>query len=105
MAYLDVLDRAWPPDKPEPITFIVIPEYVAQPLVGADPLQPVRPAAATVLLGRPHTVVVDVPYRRDEPRSSEWASPMPSRTRAESMPAMTPTPVATDGLGLGPVVS
>ena len=24
LAYLDVLDRAWPPDKPEPITFIVI---------------------------------------------------------------------------------
>ena len=30
MAYLDVLDRAWPPDKPEPITFVVIPEYVAR---------------------------------------------------------------------------
>ena len=30
LAYLDVLDRAWPPDKQEPITFVVIPEYVAR---------------------------------------------------------------------------
>ena len=30
VAYLDVLDRAWPPDKPDAITFIVIPEYVAR---------------------------------------------------------------------------
>ena len=30
VAYLDVLDRAWPPDKPAPITFVVMPEYVAR---------------------------------------------------------------------------
>ena len=30
VAYLDVLDRAWPPDKPAPITFVVLPEYVAR---------------------------------------------------------------------------
>ena len=30
LAYLDVLDRAWPADKPEPITFVVVPEYVAR---------------------------------------------------------------------------
>ena len=30
VAYLDVLDLAWPPDKPAPITFVVIPEYVAR---------------------------------------------------------------------------
>ena len=30
LAYLDVLDAAWPPDKPSPITFVVIPEYVAR---------------------------------------------------------------------------
>ena len=30
MAYLDVLDPAWPPDKEAPITFVVIPEYVAR---------------------------------------------------------------------------
>ena len=46
LAYLDVLDQAWPPDKEAPITFVVIPEYVAQQLVGADPLQPVGQSAA-----------------------------------------------------------
>ena len=46
LAYLDVLDAAWPPDKHAPITFVVIPEYVARALVGADPVQPVRQAAA-----------------------------------------------------------
>ena len=30
VAYLDVLDRGWPPDKPDPITFVVMPEYVAR---------------------------------------------------------------------------
>ena len=29
-AYLDVLDAAWPPDKEAPITFVVLPEYVAR---------------------------------------------------------------------------
>jgi amino acid transporter len=67
VAYLDVLDRAWPPDKPEPITFVVIPEYVAshwwERLLYNQSARRLR----SVLLGRPHTVVVDVPYRRDEP--------------------------------------
>ena len=30
VAYLDVLDRAWPPEREHPITFVVIPEYVAR---------------------------------------------------------------------------
>jgi hypothetical protein len=67
MAYLDVLDRAWPPDKPEPITFIVIPEYVASHWWERILYNQSSRRLRTVLLGRPHTVVVDVPYRRDEP--------------------------------------
>jgi hypothetical protein len=67
MAYLDVLDRAWPPDKPEPVTFVVVPEYVAlhwwERLLYNQSSRRLR----AVLLGRPHTVVVDVPYRRDDP--------------------------------------
>ena len=46
LAYLDVLDAAWPPGKPEPITFVVIPEYVREQLVGASALQPVRKATS-----------------------------------------------------------
>jgi len=67
-AYLDVLDRAWPPDQPEPVTFVVIPEYVASHWWERILYNQSARQLRTVLLGRPHTVVVDVPYRRDEPR-------------------------------------
>jgi amino acid transporter len=74
MAYLDVLDRAWPPDKAEPITFVVIPEYVArhwwERILYNQSAQRLR----SVLLGRPHTVVVDVPYRRDDALGAEEAT-------------------------------
>ena len=65
-AYLDVLDAAWPPDKEAPITFIVLPEYVARSwwerLLYNQSVKRLRSA----LLGRPHTVVVNVPYRRED---------------------------------------
>jgi amino acid transporter len=67
LAYLDVLDQSWPPDKEAPITFVIIPEYVAsswwERILYNQSANRVRKA----LLGRPHTVVVNVPYRRDEP--------------------------------------
>jgi amino acid transporter len=66
VAYLDVLDMAWPPDREAPITFVVIPEYVAsswwERLLYNQSAKRLRAA----LLGRPHTVIVDVPYRREE---------------------------------------
>ena len=70
VAYLDVLDRAWPPDKPEPITFVVIPEYVARHWWERILYnQSARRAADASCSGRPHTVVVDVPVpaRRARP--------------------------------------
>jgi amino acid transporter len=67
MAYLDVLDRAWPPDKPEPITFVVVPEYVARHWWERVLYNQSARRLRSILLGRPHTVVVDVPYRRDDP--------------------------------------
>jgi amino acid transporter len=68
MAYLDVLDRAWPPDRPEPVTFVVVPEYVARHWWERILYNQSARRLRTILLGRPHTVVVDVPYRRDDPR-------------------------------------
>ncbi len=65
-AYLDVLDRAWPPGKPEPITFVVVPEYVARHWWERILYNQSARHLRSVLLGRPHTVVVDVPYRRDD---------------------------------------
>jgi amino acid transporter len=66
-AYLDVLDAAWPPGKIEPITFVIVPEYVArrwwERILYNQSVKRLRSA----LLGRPHTVIVNVPYRREDP--------------------------------------
>jgi hypothetical protein len=65
LSYLDVLDRAWPPDKEAPITFVVIPEYVARSWWERILYNQSAKRLRTALLGRPHTVVVNVPYRRE----------------------------------------
>ncbi len=66
LAYLDVLDDMWPSDKEKPITFVVIPEFVArhwwERLLYNQSANRLRRA----LLGRPFTVVVNVPYRRED---------------------------------------
>ena len=66
LAYLDVLDAAWPPDKPQPITFVVIPEYVARSWWERVLYNQSAKRLRGLLLGRQHTVVVNVPYRREE---------------------------------------
>jgi amino acid transporter len=73
LAYLDVLDQAWPPDKEAPITFIVIPEYVARSWWERLLYNQSAKRLRTSLLGRPHTVVVGVPYRRED--ETETAEP------------------------------
>jgi amino acid transporter len=87
LSYLDVLDRAWPADKDAPITFVVIPEYVARSwwerLLYNQSAKRLRAA----LLGRPHTVVVNVPYRREEPGESSGQS--------TAAPAAPPSPPAS----------
>ncbi len=67
LAYLEVLDRAWPPDKVDPVTFVVIPEYVARHWWERILYNQSARRLRSMLLGRPNTVVVDVPYRRDDP--------------------------------------
>jgi amino acid transporter len=73
LAYLDVLDSAWPPDKAEPITFVVVPEYVARSWWERILYNQAAKRLRAVLLGRPHTVVVNVPYRREDPELFEAA--------------------------------
>jgi hypothetical protein len=65
ISYLDVLDRAWPSDKEAPITFVVIPEYVARSWWERILYNQSAKRLRAALLGRPHTVVVNVPYRRE----------------------------------------
>ena len=73
LAYLELLDSAWPPDKIEPITFVVIPEYVARSWWERILYNQSSKRLRTVLLGRPHTVVVNVPYRREDAAMFEAA--------------------------------
>jgi len=67
LAYLDVLDAAWPPDQDPPITFVVIPEYVARHWWERILYNQAAKRLRSVLLGRPLTVLVNVPYRREDP--------------------------------------
>jgi amino acid transporter len=78
IAYLDVLDQTWPPDKEKPITFVVIPEYVARSWWERILYNQSAKRLRTVLLGRPHTVVVAVPYRRDDPEAHDSEPRPPS---------------------------
>ena len=78
LAYLDVLDAAWPPDRPAPITFVVVPEYVARSWWERILYNQAAKRLRTVLLGRPNTVVVNVTYRREE--SAMFESAMGERT-------------------------
>jgi hypothetical protein len=77
LAYLDVLDSAWPSAKEAPITFIVIPEYVAKSWWERILYNQSAKRLRTALLGRPHTVVVNVPYRREDPDPAEGGTRLP----------------------------
>jgi hypothetical protein len=64
IAYLDVLDQAWPPDKQAPITIVVLPEYVARHWWDRLLYNQTAKRLKASLVGREHTVIADVPYRR-----------------------------------------
>ena len=64
VAYLDVLDQAWPPDKEAPVTIVVLPEYVARHWWDRLLYNQTAKRLKAALVGREHTVIADVPYRR-----------------------------------------
>jgi len=66
LAYLDVLDKAWPGDKEAPITIVVLPEYVAKHWWDRVLYNQTAKRLKAALVGREHTVIADVPYRRDQ---------------------------------------
>ena len=78
LAYLDVLDAAWPPDKTDPITFVVIPEYVARSWWERILYNQSAKRLRKELLGRKHTVIVNVPYRREDPATEARSVSRPS---------------------------
>ena len=84
VTYLDVLDHAWPPGKEAPTTIVVLPEYVARRWWDRLLYNQAAKRLKAALVGREHTVIADVPYRRSgtQPR---LANPLraPARGRPE----------------------
>ena len=64
VTYLDVLDHAWPPGKEAPTTIVVLPEYVARRWWDRLLYNQAAKRLKAALVGREHTVIADVPYRR-----------------------------------------
>ncbi len=65
IAYLDVLDRSLPAGSDAPITIVVLPEYVARHWWDRLLYNQAARRLRSALIGREHTVVADVPYRRE----------------------------------------
>jgi amino acid transporter len=96
LAYLDVLDRAWPADKEAPITFVVVPEYVAKSWWERILYNQSAKRLRTALLGRPHTVVVNVPYRREAHDVLDKPHDEPASTTGDSPLSLPPGPSADE---------
>ena len=73
VTYLDVLERAWPPDQETPTTIVVLPEYVARHWWDRLLYNQAAKRLKSALVGREHTVIADVPYRRSEHREEPAA--------------------------------
>ncbi len=66
LAYLDWLDGAWPWEGEQPITFVIVPDFVPRHWWERPLYNQVAKSLRAALIGRPHTVVVDMPYQRRE---------------------------------------
>jgi hypothetical protein len=92
LSYLDVLDRGWPAEKEAPITFVVIPEYVARSWWERILYNQSAKRLRQALLGRPHTVVVNVPYRREAGEVPEKLEKAEAPDRPDAQPPGAPPP-------------
>jgi amino acid transporter len=75
ITYLDVLERAWPPDKEAPTTIVVLPEYVARHWWDRLLYNQASKRLRAQLVGRERTVVADVPYRKSEHHDEHGEAP------------------------------
>ena len=74
VTYLDVTAR-----DPEALTLVIIPEYVARHWWERILYNQTANRLRTELLGRPNTVVANVPYRREETAARHALEPPPPR--------------------------
>ena len=77
LAYLDVIS----PPGGDDMTIVVLPEYVARHWWERILYNQTANRVRQALLGRPHTVVANVPYRREEPAASHAAAAAPGTGR------------------------
>jgi hypothetical protein len=84
VAYLDVLDRTWSPDKEVPTTVVILPEYVGRHWWDRFLYNQGARRLRAELVGREHTVVLDVPYRRLE---DPVGAPPPDADPAATLPS------------------
>jgi amino acid transporter len=90
ITYLEVLERAWPPDKEAPTTIVVLPEYVARHWWDRVLYNQTAKRLKASLVGREHTVIADVPYRRSGPLEPDEAEEKGVRPAAASGEPGTP---------------
>jgi amino acid transporter len=64
LAYLDHLDAQLPAGQPAPMTFVIVPEFVPRHWWERGLYNQSAKRLRAALIGRPHTVVVDMAYRR-----------------------------------------
>jgi hypothetical protein len=64
IAFLDTLDSRRLTDSEIPVTIVVLPEYVARHWWDRVLYNQTAKRLKAALVGRPHTVIADVPYRR-----------------------------------------
>jgi amino acid transporter len=77
LEYLDHLDREEPSGASAPVTFVIVPEFVARHWWERGLFNQSAKRLRAALIGRPHTVVVDMPYQRRERAPSISAGPAP----------------------------
>jgi amino acid transporter len=65
VAYLDVLDQQLDAEPEAPVTIVVLPEYVAKHWWDRVLYNQTSKRLKAALVGRDHTVIADVPYRRE----------------------------------------
>jgi len=66
LAYLDHLDAQMPAGEPAPITFVIVPEFVPRHWWERGLYNQSAKRLRAALIGRPHTVIVDMAYRRSD---------------------------------------
>ena len=84
LEYLDYLDATWPLGRAQPVTFVIVPEFVARHWWERGLFNQSAKRLRAALIGRPHTVVVDMPYR---PRTRSTATAGRDRALGASLPS------------------